>query len=83
MVLDGLWQLKDEKLGGLTPGATFVKGDHAVIDDCYYPLKLDPKGFSAPKGSKPVCYGASAKAAGVTPADSVLPAPNLAATRNR
>jgi branched-chain amino acid transport system substrate-binding protein len=83
MVLDGLWQLKGEKLGGLTPGATFVKGDHAVIDDCYYPLKLDPKGFSAPKGSKPVCYGASAKSAGVTPADAVVRAPDLVATRDR
>jgi branched-chain amino acid transport system substrate-binding protein len=83
MVLDGLWQLKNEKLGGLTPGATFVKGDHAVIDDCYYPLKLDGKGFSAPKGNKPVCYGSSAKAAGVPAADAAVPAPDLAATKDR
>ncbi|HEY2832766.1 MAG TPA: ABC transporter substrate-binding protein [Sporichthyaceae bacterium] len=83
MVLDGLWQLKSEKLGGLTPGATFVKGDHAVVDDCYYPLKLDAQGFSAPKGSKPVCYGSSAKIAGVAPADAAVPAPDLAATKDR
>ena len=82
MVLDGLWQLKNEKLGGLTPGATFIKGEHAAIDDCYYPLKLDPKGFSAPKGSKPVCYGSSAKTAGVPAADAVR-APDLVATRVR
>jgi branched-chain amino acid transport system substrate-binding protein len=83
MVLDGLWQLKNEKLGGLTPGATFVKGEHAVIDDCYYPLKLDAKGFSAPKADKPVCYGGSAKAAGVPAADAAPATPDLVATRDR
>jgi branched-chain amino acid transport system substrate-binding protein len=80
MVLDGLWQLKDEKLGGLTPGATFVKGEHAAIDDCYYPLRLDAKGFTAPKGSKPVCYGSSGKAS-VTPSAAKAAAPDLVAAR--
>lgn len=57
IVLDGLWQLKDEKLGGLSPGATFVKGSPAKYVDCYYGLELGPKGFSSPTGPKPVCYG--------------------------
>jgi branched-chain amino acid transport system substrate-binding protein len=79
MVLDGLWQLKDEKLGGLSPGASFSKGQHAKMVDCYYPLKLDPKGFSAPNGSSPVCYGSSGNAAVGPAAAAPGPAPDLLA----
>ncbi len=61
MILDGLWQLKNEKLDGLSPGATFTKGSPAKSIDCYYGLRLDDKGFGAPNGSKPVCYGADKK----------------------
>lgn len=64
LILNGLWQLKDEKLGGLSPGATFTKGAGAKYVDCYYPLKLSKDGFSAPLGSKPFCYGGSAKSSG-------------------
>jgi len=79
MVLEGLWQLKDEKLGGLSPGATFAKGQHAKLVDCYYPLKLDPKGFSAPKGSTPVCYGSGNTAVGAAAPPAAF-APDLVAT---
>ena len=58
MVLDGLWQLKNEKLDGLSPGATFSKGSPAKAIDCYYGLRLDDAGFGAVNGSKPVCFGA-------------------------
>jgi branched-chain amino acid transport system substrate-binding protein len=62
MILDGLWQLKNEKLDGLSPGATFTKGAPAKSIDCYYGLRLDDKGFSAANGgSKPVCFGADKK----------------------
>jgi branched-chain amino acid transport system substrate-binding protein len=56
MVLDGLWQLKNEKLDGLSPGATFAKGVPARAIDCYYGLRLDERGFGAVNGSKPVCF---------------------------
>jgi branched-chain amino acid transport system substrate-binding protein len=62
MILDGLWQLKNEKLDGLSPGATFTKGSPAKSIDCYYGLRLDDKGFSSANGtSKPVCFGADKK----------------------
>jgi len=56
MILDGLWQLKNEKLDGLSPGATFAKGAPAKAIDCYYGLRLDVHGFAAVNGSKPVCF---------------------------
>jgi branched-chain amino acid transport system substrate-binding protein len=61
MILEGLWQLKGEKLDGLSPGATFTKGSPAKSIDCYYGLRLDDKGFGAVNGSKPVCFGADKK----------------------
>ncbi|HUR75359.1 MAG TPA: ABC transporter substrate-binding protein [Sporichthya sp.] len=61
MILEGLWQLKNEKLDGLSPGATFTQGSPAKSIDCYYGLRLDDKGFGAPNGSKPVCFGADKK----------------------
>ncbi|WP_019873924.1 ABC transporter substrate-binding protein [Sporichthya polymorpha] len=56
-ILEGLWKLKNEKLDGLSPGATFAKGSTAKALECYYPIKLDTKGFSAPAGSKVECFG--------------------------
>jgi branched-chain amino acid transport system substrate-binding protein len=58
LVLDGLWQLKNETLDGLSPGATFTKGAPAKPIDCYYGLRLDEHGFGAVNGSKPVCFDA-------------------------
>ncbi len=55
-VLDGLWQLKGETLDGMGPGVTFTKGGAAKEVDCYYAFKLDTAGFSAPRGSKAVCF---------------------------
>ncbi|HEX3610094.1 MAG TPA: ABC transporter substrate-binding protein [Sporichthyaceae bacterium] len=63
MVLDGLWQLTNEKLQGLSPGATFTKGSPAKAVDCYYGLRLDEKGFAAVDGSRPVCFGPDRKLA--------------------
>jgi branched-chain amino acid transport system substrate-binding protein len=90
MVLDGLWQLKDEKLGGLSPGATFVKGSPAKYVDCYYGLELGPKGFSSPTGAKPVCYGGgsgsavqSQAVASAMTAPLVLAMPVLVRSRRR
>jgi branched-chain amino acid transport system substrate-binding protein len=79
MVLDGLWQLKNEKLGGLSPGATFTKGEPAKLIDCYYPLKLDEKGFSAPKGAKPVCISGDKVQSSVSGAKATVAGANLVA----
>lgn len=75
MILEGLWQLKNEKLAGISPGATFTKGSPAKAIDCYYGLRLDEKGFGAPNGSKPVCFGADKKleSEGVTSAAQSVP----------
>jgi branched-chain amino acid transport system substrate-binding protein len=64
MVLDGLWQLKNEKLGGLGPGVTFPRGKPAIAPDCFYGLKLGTDGFSAPIGANPVCFDKNGKAEG-------------------
>lgn len=57
MVLDGLWQIQNEKLQGMSPGVTFAKGKVAAAPNCYFGLKLGAEGFSAPSGSKPLCFG--------------------------
>lgn len=69
MVLDGLWQIKNEKLNGLSVGVTFAKGKVASAPNCYFGLKLGTDGFSAPSGSKPLCFGPNGEApkAAVTP----------------
>jgi branched-chain amino acid transport system substrate-binding protein len=55
MILDGLWQLKNEKLNGLVPGLTFTKGAPAKAPRCYFTLLLNTKGVTAPLGSKINC----------------------------
>ncbi|MGQ0625661.1 MAG: ABC transporter substrate-binding protein [Sporichthyaceae bacterium] len=65
LVLEGLWQLKNEKLDGLSPGATFTKGAPAKSIDCYYGLRLDTEGFGAPNGSKAVCFAGNKRLASV------------------
>ncbi len=57
LILEGLWQLKNEKLDGLGPGASFVQGSPAKLLECYYPIRLDRQGFSAPQGSRLECLG--------------------------
>jgi branched-chain amino acid transport system substrate-binding protein len=74
MVLEGLWQLKNEKLGGLGPGVTFAEGKAPLAADCFYGVALGPNGFTDPIGSKPKCFGTGApvpaapESAGTTPA---------------
>jgi branched-chain amino acid transport system substrate-binding protein len=69
MVLDGLWQLKNEKLAGLSPGATFTRGEPAKPRDCYYALRLAAGGFSAPNGDKLTCPGEKSPARGAQGSD--------------
>jgi branched-chain amino acid transport system substrate-binding protein len=60
LVLEGLWQLKNEKLNGLGPGVSFAQGHPATVLECYYAIRLDGKGFSAPQGSRLDCFGEAA-----------------------
>ncbi|MBA3745171.1 ABC transporter substrate-binding protein [Sporichthya sp.] len=55
LVMEGLWQLKNEKLGGIGAGVTFAKGKNAVSAPCYFALGVRVGGFWAPRGSKPQC----------------------------
>ena len=67
MILEGLWQLKKERLDGLSPGVTFTEGKPATAPSCYYGLRLGPEGFAAVRGSKVVCFEGGAQS-------SVVPA---------
>lgn len=62
MVLEGLWQLKNEKMGGLGPGVTFTKGKPATAQDCFYGIKIAPDGYTAPNGAAPTCFDKNGKA---------------------
>lgn len=55
LVLDGLWSLKDEKLDGLSPGVTFIKGKPAPPTRCAFIVAIGPNGWTAPEGSKAQC----------------------------
>jgi branched-chain amino acid transport system substrate-binding protein len=55
MVLNGLWQIKNETLNGLAPALTFVKGGTPKLPRCYYTLLLNSEGVTAPNGSKLNC----------------------------
>jgi branched-chain amino acid transport system substrate-binding protein len=56
LLLDGLWQMKGEKLDGLAPGVTYNKNAPPNANNCYALLNLTTAGYSAPKGSKFSCF---------------------------
>jgi branched-chain amino acid transport system substrate-binding protein len=56
LLLEGLWQIKNEKLDGLAPGLTFNKHALPTPNDCYATLNLTTSGYTAPKGSKFECF---------------------------
>ncbi|MGQ0630952.1 MAG: ABC transporter substrate-binding protein [Sporichthyaceae bacterium] len=56
LILEGLWQIKNEKLDGLAPGVTFNKGAPPDQNNCYALLNLTTAGYTAPKGSKFECF---------------------------
>jgi branched-chain amino acid transport system substrate-binding protein len=39
-LLEGLWSIRNETLGGLTPSITFRRNSTAVPEYCYFPLEL-------------------------------------------
>ncbi|MGQ0465098.1 MAG: ABC transporter substrate-binding protein [Sporichthyaceae bacterium] len=56
LILEGLWQIKNEKLNGLAPGITFNKGAPPTQNDCYALLNLTTAGYTAPLGSTFECF---------------------------
>ncbi len=56
LVLRGLGGIRDESLGGLTVGLTFRPGQQkAASSGCVFLELLTTAGWTAPKGSSPVC----------------------------
>jgi len=54
-ILDGLWTVHSETLGGLTPPVTFVKGQPAPPISCYFLIELKNGRWSAPSGDTYAC----------------------------
>lgn len=52
----GLGRLRDETLDGLTTRLSFDPAvGHGVSSGCAYLVRLDESGWTAPRGSKPIC----------------------------
>jgi branched-chain amino acid transport system substrate-binding protein len=47
VVLAGLWRMKNETLGGLSPGMSFTKGQTAAKNPCFLPLQVTNKKWQA------------------------------------
>jgi ABC-type branched-subunit amino acid transport system substrate-binding protein len=54
-VLNGLWAIKDDSLGGLTYPLNFPKGQNSPRKACWGVALIKNKGFVAPNGSKLTC----------------------------
>jgi branched-chain amino acid transport system substrate-binding protein len=54
-ILDGLYALKKETLGGLVPPLTFRRGQPAAPMLCWYSIALNKGVFSTPSGLKYTC----------------------------
>jgi branched-chain amino acid transport system substrate-binding protein len=56
LLLEGLWQIKNETLGGLAPPVTFHRNALPEPNDCYASLTIAADGYLAPKGSRFGCF---------------------------
>jgi hypothetical protein len=57
MVMEGLGKIRHDTLGGVSGPVTFAPNQpHATSNGCVFYLTLGPSGWSAPRGSKPVCF---------------------------
>ena len=54
-VLDGLWSIKNETLGGLIPPTTFTKDQNAPEVKCWTVVVISGGQFTAPEGSQMHC----------------------------
>jgi branched-chain amino acid transport system substrate-binding protein len=56
MILEGLWKMKGETLGGIAPPLTYNQNATPTQNDCYFTLTITTNGYQAPKGSKVSCF---------------------------
>jgi branched-chain amino acid transport system substrate-binding protein len=56
LILEGLWQVKNEKLDGIAPPLTFNRNALPSTNDCAYLLGIKTEGYFAPVGSKVECF---------------------------
>ena len=54
-VLNGLWSIHDETLGGLTPPLTYVRNQPAPPVGCYYLIELRGGRWTSPSGDTYAC----------------------------
>ena len=54
-LLEGLYALNGDTLGGLTPPLTFRRGQPPAEYSCYYTIALSGGAFSTPSGLKAIC----------------------------
>src|SRR3954469_18208973 len=54
-ILAGLWSMRNETFGGLTPPLTFVKGKAATDGRCSFAMQVQDGKIQAPFGLKTVC----------------------------
>jgi branched-chain amino acid transport system substrate-binding protein len=54
-LLKGLYSLKGETAGGLTPPLTYTSGKPAPQGTCWFEVTLENQTFAAPNGIKPTC----------------------------
>jgi branched-chain amino acid transport system substrate-binding protein len=54
-LLKGLYSLKGETAGGLTPPLTYTPGKPAPQGTCWFEFTLENQTFAAPNGIKPTC----------------------------
>jgi branched-chain amino acid transport system substrate-binding protein len=54
-ILDGLWSLSGETLGGMTAPRTFAREARTPDLRCFFVMKLSGKSWTAPRGADLVC----------------------------
>ncbi|HET9769668.1 MAG TPA: ABC transporter substrate-binding protein, partial [Acidimicrobiia bacterium] len=56
-ILDGLWSLSGETLGGITAPRTFVRDKRNPDLRCFFVMQLAGRSWTAPRGTDLVCKG--------------------------
>jgi branched-chain amino acid transport system substrate-binding protein len=54
-LMEALWKVRNETLGGLSPKFSFSKGGNPQIQPCVFMWGIANKQFSAPNGAAPTC----------------------------
>jgi branched-chain amino acid transport system substrate-binding protein len=54
-ILDGLWSIKNDDLGGLTGPLTFTKGQNAPKQFCYWLVQIKGGQYVTPNGAERAC----------------------------